>query len=236
MKVLNSTHLKILKHRFFMEYKIVGRPSYSLLELKLRDGEEIVAETGAMVYMNNVELKTEMKGGLFKGLKRSLLGGESLFLNRFVSRGEGLIGLAPPYQGDVIHIPLNGRIFAQSGAFLASTPEINIDTKWGGAKTFFGGEGLFLLKLEGSGDLFLSSFGSIEEIQVDGSLRVDTGHIVAFEDTLDFKVSRVGGLKATFLSGEGLVVDFKGSGRLWIQTRSISDYIGWLSSLIPTKD
>lgn len=219
-----------------MEHRIIGRPSYSLLELKLRSGEEVVAETGAMVYMRNVELKTEMKGGLLSGLKRSLLGGESLFLNRFVSKGEGIIGLAPPYQGDIIHIPLRGRIFAQSGAFLASSPEISIDTKWGGAKTFFAGEGLFLLKLEGMGDLFLSSFGSIEEIQVDGNLRVDTGHIVAFEDTLNFKISRAGGLKTTLLSGEGLVADFSGSGKVWIQTRSISDYVGWLSSLIPTKD
>ena len=219
-----------------MEYRIVGRPSYSLLELKLGNGEEVVAETGAMVYMRNVELKTEMKGGLLGGLKRSLFGGESLFLNRFISRGDGLIGLAPPYQGDIVHVPLRGKIFAQSGAFLASSPEISIDTKWGGAKTFFAGEGLFLLKLDGEGDLFLSSFGSVEEIQVDGILRGDTGHIVAFEDTLDFKISRAGGLKATLLSGEGLVADFRGGGKVWIQTRSIADYVGWLSSLIPKKD
>ncbi|WP_202320249.1 TIGR00266 family protein [Archaeoglobus neptunius] len=218
-----------------MEYRIVGRPSYSLVELKLKNGEEVVAETGAMVYMKNVELKTEMKGGLLGGLKRSLLGGESLFLNRFVSKGDGLIGLAPPYQGDIVHLSLNGRIFAQSGAFLASSPDVSIDTKWGGAKTFFSGEGIFLLKLEGSGDLFLSSFGSIEEIEVDGTLRVDTGHIVAFEDSLSFRVTKAGGLKATLLSGEGLVVDFSGSGRVWIQTRSVADYVGWLSSLLPTK-
>ena len=219
-----------------MEHRIIARPSYSLLELKLGSGEEVVAETGAMVYMRNVELKTEMKGGLLSGLKRSLLGGESLFLNRFVSKGDGLIGLAPPYQGDIIHVPLNGRIYAQSGAFLASSPEITIDTKWGGARTFFAGEGLFLLKLDGSGDLFLSSFGGIEEIEVDGSLVVDTGHIVAFDNTLNFKVKKVGGLKATILSGEGLVAEFSGSGKVWIQTRSVSDYIGWISSLLPSRD
>ncbi len=219
-----------------MEHRIVARPSYSLLELKLRTGEEVVAETGAMVYMKNVELKTEMKGGLLGGLKRTLLGGESLFLNRFVSKGDGLIGLAPPYQGDIIHVPLNGRIYAQSGAFLASSPEISIDTKWGGAKTFFAGEGLFLLKLEGSGELFLSSFGGIEEIEVDGNLVVDTGHIVAFDDNLSFKVRKVGGLKATILSGEGLVAEFSGTGKVWVQTRSVSDYIGWISSLLPSRD
>jgi len=219
-----------------MEYRIVCRPSYSLLELRLEDGEEVVAEAGAMVYMKNVELKTEVKGGIFGGLKRALLGGETFFTNRFVARGKGLLGLAPRYNGDVVHIPLEGRIFAQSGAFLASTPEVEIDTKWGGGRTFFAGEGLFLLKLEGSGDVFLASFGGVEELDVDGSLIVDTGHIVAFEDGLDFDVRRVGGLKATLLSGEGLVAEFRGQGKVWIQTRSIAEYIGWISSLMPKRD
>ncbi len=219
-----------------MEYRIVCRPSYSLLELKLRDGEEVIAEAGAMVYMKNVELKTEVKGGLFGGLKRALLGGESFFINRFVARGEGLLGLAPKYNGDIAHIPVRGRLFAQSGAFLASTPDIEIDTKWGGGRTFFAGEGLFLLKLEGDGDVFLSSFGGVEEIEVDGSLIVDTGHIVAFEDSLDFDVRKVGGLKATLLSGEGLVAEFRGQGKVWIQTRSVGEYIGWLASLLPKRD
>jgi uncharacterized protein (TIGR00266 family) len=177
-----------------------------------------------------------MKGGLLSGFKRTLMGGESFFINRFVSRGEGLLGLAPSYQGDIVHLNVDGKIYAQSGAFLASSPEIDIDTKWGGAKTFFAGEGLFLLKLEGHGDLWLSSFGGVENIDVDGRLKVDTGHIVAFEESLDYSISRAGGLKATLLSGEGLVAEFKGSGKVWIQTRSIGDYIGWLSSLIPTRD
>jgi len=218
-----------------MNYRILSRPSYSLLELELSDGEEILAEPGAMVYMRNVELSPTMKGGLFGSLKRMMLGGESFIVNRYVSRGKGLIGLAPPYQGDITAIKLSGRIYAQSGAFLASSPTVNIDVKWGGAKTFFAGEGLFLLKLEGSGDLFLSAFGGIEVIDVDGKLAVDTGHIVAFDDSLKFSVKPVGGLKATLLSGEGLIAEFSGNGKVWIQTRSISEYIGWLSSLLPSR-
>ncbi|MBO8182739.1 MAG: TIGR00266 family protein [Archaeoglobus sp.] len=219
-----------------MKHRILSRPSYSLLELELESGEEVQAETGAMVYMRNVELKTEMKGGLFGGLKRSLLGGESFFINRFVSKGKGLLGLAPRYQGDIVHIPMDGRMYAQSGAFLASSPEIEVDTKWGGTKTFFAGEGLFLLKLDGSGDLWLSSFGGIEEVEVEDYLKVDTGHIVAFGEGLDFKISRAGGLKATLLSGEGLVAEFRGSGKVWIQTRSVGEYVGWLASLLPKRD
>ncbi|MEM1958172.1 MAG: TIGR00266 family protein [Archaeoglobaceae archaeon] len=218
-----------------MNYRILSRPSYSLLEIELADGEEVLAEPGAMVYMKNVELSPTMKGGVFGAMKRAFLGGESFLINRYVSKGKGLLGLAPAYQGDVTHIKLSGRIYAQSGAFLASSPTVDIDIKWGGAKTFFAGEGLFLLKLEGSGDLFLSSFGGIEMIEVDGKLSVDTGHIVAFEDSLDFKVRGAGGLKATLLSGEGLVAEFNGKGKVWIQTRSISEFVGWLSSLLPSR-
>ncbi|MDK2877042.1 MAG: hypothetical protein PWQ22_1452, partial [Archaeoglobaceae archaeon] len=211
-----------------MKHRILSRPSYSLLELELENSEEVLAESGAMVYMRNVDISPEMKGGLLSGLKRSFLGGESFFVNRFVSKGKGLLGLSPSYNGDIAHIKLLGKLYAQSGAFLASSPDLKIDVKWGGAKTFFAGEGLFLLKLEGSGDLFLSSFGGIEEINVDGSLSVDTGHIVAFEETLDFRIRKAGGLKATIFSGEGLVAEFSGEGKVWIQTRSIAEYIGWL--------
>jgi len=218
-----------------MRYEILSKPSSSLLKLTLDAGEEVIAETGAMVFMNGVKLKTETKGGLFGGLKR-MIGGESFFINRFVAeRSNSVLGLAPPYQGDIVPIELKTTLYAQSGAFLAGTADIDISAKWGGAKTFFAGEGLILLKITGVGDVFLSSFGGIEELEVDGEMVVDTGHIVAFEDTLDFTVSRAGGLKATLLSGEGLVAKFRGRGKVWIQTRSISDYIGWLSSLIPER-
>ena len=219
-----------------MRYEILARPSYSLLKLYLARDEEVIAETGAMVFMNGVKLKTEMKGGLLGGLKRAI-GGESFFVNRFVAeKNNALLGLDPPYQGDVTQIEVNGRLYAQSGAFLAGSPDLDVSTKWGGARTFFAGEGLILLKIEGSGDVFLSSFGGIEELEVDGELVIDTGHIVAFEERLDFAISRAGGLKATLLSGEGLVAKFRGNGRVWIQTRSISDYIGWLASLMPSRD
>ena len=218
-----------------MDFKILSRPSYSLLELNLEDGEEIQAETGAMVYMKNIKLKTEMKGGILGSLKRALLGGESFFINRFVSIGNGLLGLAPSYNGDITHISLsNETIYAQSGAFLACSPEIEIDWKWGGARMFFAGEGLILLKLYGSGSLFLSSFGGLEKIELkDERVMIDTGHVVAFTDGLHYTIRRAGNLKATLLSGEGLVVEFSGTGTVWVQTRSIAAYLGWLSSLLP---
>ncbi|WP_297535747.1 TIGR00266 family protein [Thermococcus sp.] len=222
-----------------MRYEILHRPSFSLLRVELEDGEAVQAETGAMVYMSpNIKIETKMKGGLLGALKRSALGGESFFINTFrTERRNGEIGLAPSYPGDIEAFELSGTLYAQSGAFLASSEDVRIDTKWGGAKTFFGREGLFLLKLTGEGYVFLSSFGAIQRKELrDEKFIVDTGHIVAFSEGLDFKVRKVGGLKSTFLSGEGLVAEFRGTGTLYIQTRSVDGFVGWLVPFLPKKE
>lgn len=218
-----------------MEYKILYRPTYSLLEITLERGEEIFSEAGAMVYCSpTIEISTSMKGGIFGAFKRKLLGGESLFINKYVAREKGCVGLAPPYQGDVMAKELNGEFYVQSGGFLACTSGVDIDTKWGGAKTFFAREGLFLLKLHGNGKVFISSFGAIHEVEIKGEeFTIDTGHIVAFEQGLDFKVRPVGGIKTTLLSGEGLVAKFSGVGKVYVQSRSVDHYLGWLASLLP---
>jgi len=145
-----------------MRYEIIQRPSFSLVEVELEEREAIKAEPGAMVHMSptiKIETKT---GGIFKALKRSMLGGESIFINTFrAEEGKGNIGLAPAYMGDIAALEIRETLYTQSGAFLASSETIEIDTKFGGAKTFFSREGLFLLKLSGDGTVFLSSFGGI---------------------------------------------------------------------------
>jgi uncharacterized protein (TIGR00266 family) len=95
-----------------------------------------------------------------------------------------------------------------------------VNSKWGGAKAFFGGEAVIMLKCTGSGDLWLSSYGAIHEVDVEGSYTVDTSHIVAFEDTVDFTIGKTGSMKSLFLSKEGLVCKFTGHGKVWIQTRN----------------
>ncbi len=122
-----------------MKYSIVHRPGFSLLEVELQPGEAVQAEAGAMVHMSpKVHIETKVKG-VFGALKRSMLGGESTFLNTFRAEGgPGTVGLAPSYPGDIEAFELDGTLYAQSGAFLVSTGGINIDTKWGGAKTFLG--------------------------------------------------------------------------------------------------
>lgn len=222
-----------------MEHSITHRPSFALLEVDLDAGESIKAEAGAMVsHTDGIEITTHRgDDGLLGAVKRTVLGEESFFQNTFTAAERGHVTLAPPIPGDVIRHDLNDEtLYVQSGSYLAADESIAIDTDFGGAKTLFGGEGLFLLRLSGTGPTFLSSYGAIEEKTLDPGDRyvVDTGHVVAFEESLDFSVERVGGLKSTLFSGEGLVCTFEGSGRLWLQSRSQDAFLAWLIPKLPT--
>ena len=223
-----------------MKIDIRYQPAYSLAIVGLGPDESIQAEAGAMVSMtSNIEVETSMKGGLLGAVTRSVLGGETLFANTFTSRGgAGEITLAPSLPGDVSALAIrNETLYVQSGSFLAGAPEINLDLKWGGARTFFGSEGLFLLRATGTGPLILSSYGAIHKVTLDGRqpFICDTGHVVAFTERLAFDVRRVGNWKSTILSGEGLVCEFKGAGDLYLQTRSTQAFLSWLIPRIPGR-
>ncbi|HEY59611.1 MAG TPA: TIGR00266 family protein [Anaerolineae bacterium] len=221
-----------------MKVEILYRPSYSVAKVALDAQEGIVVETGAMVAMSpGLEIETKMRGGFLKSLARSVLGGESFFINTFRSTSTGSeIMLAPTLPGDVFTIELSSETYlVQSGSFLASGEAVTTDTKWGGAKTFFGGEGLIMLRCAGTGTLVLSSYGAIHELELDDGEKftVDTGHLVAFNDRVGFKIRAIGGLKTTFLGGEGLVVDLTGPGKVLMQTRSVGAFLEWLIPRIP---
>ncbi|MCH7699989.1 MAG: TIGR00266 family protein [Chloroflexi bacterium] len=215
-----------------MNYEVKYGPAYALGIVSLEAGEKIQAETGAMVSMSDtIKIETGMKGGLLSGLKRSVLGGESFFLNTFEAEQAGEVTIAPALPGDIMVLELTGQpVLVQSGSFLAATPEIEIDTKWGGGKTFFSREGLFLLRCTGTGTLFLSSYGAIHLVELDAGQRyvVDTGHMVAFDDTVTYDVGRVGSWKSTLLGGEGLVCKLTGPGRFYLQTRNPESFVAWL--------
>ncbi len=216
-----------------MKYEIIGKPSYSMIDVKLEAGEKIMAESGAMVSMSsNVKMETKARGGMLSSLKRSVLGGESFFLNTFYAENDdGEISLAPMMVGDVHAIELVGQnVYVRSGSYLASFGDFTIDTKWGGAKTFFGGEGLFLLKITGTGTLFVSAYGAIVDKNIEGSYTIDTSHIVAFDETLRFNVKKAGNWKSFFFSGEGLVCNFQGNGKVFIQTRNLDAFVSWMRS------
>jgi uncharacterized protein (TIGR00266 family) len=223
-----------------MQVEVMYRPSYSIARVQLTPNEGIQTETGAMVGMSaGVTVETQMRGGLLKSLARSVLGGESFFINTLRAPAQGgEVMLAPTLPGDVFTLNLQGEaLLVQSGSYMASSQEISTDTKWGGSKSFFGGEGLIMLRCQGQGTLILSSYGAIHELVLaPGQVyTVDTGHLVAFDERMGFKVRPVGGLKATFLGGEGLVVDLTGPGRVLMQTRSVGAFLDWLLPKLPKQ-
>jgi len=221
-----------------MQIEILYRPAYSFGVIKLNPNEQVRVEGGSMVGMSSgVTLETKAAGGVLKSLARSVLGGESFFQNIYkASASGGEVSVAPALPGDLFAMNLqNEKLMVQSGSYVASEMVIELDTKWGGAKTFFASEGLIMLRASGSGQLVLSSYGAIHEMNLaaNQSYSVDTGHLVAFTEGMGFKVRRVGGLKSTLFSGEGLVVDLTGPGRVLLQTRSTDAFLSWLIPKLP---
>lgn len=222
-----------------MEYDILHKPSYALARVKLNQREQLQAETGAMVSMSDsIKMDTSTRGGIFGGLRRSVLGGESFFVNTFTAEQAGEVTIAPALPGDIEALELQGEtLLVQSGSFLAATMNIEVDSQWGGARSFFSKEGLFLLRCSGRGLLFVSSYGAIHRIDLGPGERytVDNGHMVAFDDSVRYEVGRSGGWKTTLLGGEGLVCKLEGPGRFYMQTRSEDAFLSWLAPKVGNK-
>lgn len=221
-----------------MKIDIRYRPAYALGVITLEGNEEIRVEGGSMVSMSaSVTLETGATGGFLKSLGRSLLGGESFFQNTFRAPGEGgQLTVAPALPGDLFTLDLTGdNLLVQSGAYVASEMGLEVSTKWGGARTFFASEGLIMLHVAGTGKLLLSSYGAIHSLELKEGQQytIDTGHLVAFSEEMGFDVRRVGGMKSTLFSGEGLVVDLTGPGRVLMQTRSADAFLAWLIPQLP---
>lgn len=221
-----------------MDIDVKYGPAYAMAIVTLDHKEQIEVESGAMVGMSpELEMQTEAKGGFLKSIGRSMFGGESFFLNTFTASTHGeIIALAPPLPGDIAVIEMRGEtLMVQSGSYLASSAGITVDTKWSGAKTFFGSEGLIMLRISGTGTLIISSYGAIHhmELAAGEEFVVDTGHLVTFEEHLDFNVKKVAGWKSTLFSGEGLVIELKGPGSLTLQSRSQDSFLSWLIPQLP---
>ena len=221
-----------------MNIELKYQPSYTLGIVTLGPGEEIQVEGGSMVSMSpDVTIETKARGGLLKSLGRAMLGGESFFQNTFKASSQGgEITVAPALPGDMHVVQLNNNgMVVQSGSYVASENGVSVDTKWGGAKTFFASEGLIMLQISGQGKAILSSYGAIHELDLATGQRytVDTGHLVAFSQNMGFNVRAVGGIKSTLFSGEGLVVDLTGPGKVLLQTRSTDAFLSWLLPKLP---
>jgi uncharacterized protein (TIGR00266 family) len=223
-----------------MNIEILERPANSIAHIRLSAGESLTAEGGSMVAMHGtmqMDTTTHKKGrsGIGKALKR-MLARESFFLNHYTaSANDQYLLLAPTLNGDIIHLSLGGAasdspdvekvnspsLIVEGGSFLANSSDINMDMSWQGVKNLFSGEGLFWLKFDGQGDVLANAFGCVYSIDVDGEYNVDTSHIVAFEDSLSFNLSKVGdSWIKSFVGGEGLTCKFKGKGRVWCQSHS----------------
>jgi uncharacterized protein (TIGR00266 family) len=221
-------------------WEVLHQPSFSLAVVQLQAEQSILAEAGAMVSMSaNIELQSQMKGGLMGALKRAA-GGESAFVSTFTARGgPGEVTLAPGAPGDIAGLELNNQVFyVQSSSYLAGDASLTVDTKWGGAKSFFGGEGLFVLQVTGAGLLLISSFGAIHRKRLQAGERyvVDTGHLVAWEGTTQYTLRKAAaGFFRSMMSGEGIVVEFSGPGEILIQTRNLQAFAGLLKPFFPSQ-
>lgn len=226
-----------------MLIELVQGPGNTAAKVSLSEGDICTAEAGAMIAMSrNTDITTttmkKKKGGLFKAAKR-LLAGESLFLNHFEAiNGEAEVILGTDLSGDMKVLPLeNETMIVQGGSFLACEEGLDIDLGWQGFKSLLSGESIFWLHIKGSGQLVMSSFGAIYPVDVDGEYIVDSGHIVAFDETLDFSITKAGkSWLHSFLGGEGLVCKFEGRGVVWCQSHNPASFGKALTSgLRPRK-
>lgn len=222
-------------------WKIEHQGAFALAVVDLKAEQAISAEAGAMVSMSaNIDLHSEMKGGVFGALKRAV-GGESAFVSTFTAKGgPGEVTFAPGAPGDIAGIEVQNQAFCvQSSSYLAGDTALQVDTKFGGAKSFFGGEGLFVLQVSGTGLLLVSSFGSIHRkvLRPGEQYVVDTGHLVAWEAQMQYQLQKAAksGFFRSFLSGEGMVAAFTGPGEILIQTRNLAAFAGLLQRFFPSQ-
>ncbi len=223
-----------------MQHQIMQKPDFAAVRITFEQpGEQLLVESAAMLARDSaMTMQTQIQGGILAAAKRKMLGGESVFQNTFTATAPGqTLWVAPGAEGDVEVVHLDGRapLFLASGAFLASAATVSLDTKWQGARGFFSGAGLFLLMAQGQGPLFFAAYGGIHAIDVGPAGYIcDTSHVVGFTAGLQYSVTRVGGLKSLFFSGEGLVCHFTGQGRLWISTRNPGGLVSFLQPFRPT--
>jgi uncharacterized protein (TIGR00266 family) len=225
-----------------LKYEIKYRPSYSLLEIQLAPNQLVRAEAGAMTYMSpNIQVNTHMREkGLLDTLKVSFLGGQSFFVNDYVAvSAPGKIGLVSAPLGDIqrLEITQGNGFIVQKSAYVASAPTVDLDIQWQGFTKGLFGQGLFMVKTTGQGDLFVNTFGAIDKhtLAVGESFIVDNFHLVAFSDTCQYEVRKFGGLKSTLLGGEGLVTNVTGPGDVYLQTKNLSEFADWLWTVLEPK-
>lgn len=222
-----------------MRVEVRHQPSFAVARLFLGSGETVKAESGAMAAMSNgITIEAKMEGGFMKALKRSALGGESFFVTTYsCTVPDGWVDVAAYLPGDiqVITVTPERGVAVTKGGWLANETSLAMDTKWGGAKNLFGGEGGFVAHMTGSGQVVVGSYGAMDlhELQPGEQFTVDSGHLVAYDDGIGMTTRTVSGLMTSMKSGEGLVCDMTGPGRVWTQSRNPGALVSWLTEVLP---
>ena len=226
-----------------MQYKIIGQ-TVPVVEVTLNKGETMYTQTGGMSYQTDgITMKTNARGGLMKGIGR-MFSGESLFMANFKEERDGaMVAFGTTVPGNIMPVDLSqmpNGITVQKGSFLCA--EDSIETSVTFSKKFsaglVGGEGFILQKAKGNGMLFLEVDGDpIEKELMPGEvLKVDTGNVVAFEQTVSYEVEMVKGIGNIFLGGEGLFLTrLVGPGKVILQSQNFGDFVGRIAPFIPNR-
>jgi uncharacterized protein (TIGR00266 family) len=225
-----------------MRYEIKGT-TLQTLDIFLGKGESVFTESGGMAWMvGDIDMKTDTRGGIMRGLARSLAG-ESLFLTTYASRSsEAMITFTPEAPGSIIPVELasgESRI-CQKDAFMVAqesvTLEIHFRKRLGAG--LFGGEGFILQKVSGPGLAWVEIAGEVRayELTAGQTMKVDPGHIAMYEPTVDYDIQRVKGVTNILFGGEGLfLATLTGPGKIWLQSLPLSNLAAKLSKYIPSK-
>lgn len=229
-------------------HEVTHGPSFAMLRVDVQPGQVLVAEAGAMVARHQrVQMEVKLNAGRAPGffakvvafliaMIRKLIGGETFFVNHFTSASPGSVWIAPTMAGHIQHRRMNGETLVLStGAYLAHMGDLDLKLKFGGLRGLLAKEGAFFLQVSGHGDLWFTSYGGVQVVDVNGSFVVDNGHLVGYEGQLTFNIrSAGGGLMGFVASGEGLICEFQGQGRLYIQSRNVDALVSWLSPFLPS--
>jgi uncharacterized protein (TIGR00266 family) len=230
-----------------LSHEITHGPSFAMLRIDLQPGQTLVAEAGSMVARNQqvamqAKLNASSSAGFFAVLKalfvaliRKFVGGETFIVNHFTTPSAASVWLAPAMAGHISYRRLRGEsLVLSTGAYLAHSGNVDIRLKFGGLRSLLAKEGAFFLEIGGEGDLWFTSYGGIEIIEIAGPFMIDNGHLVGYEGQLSFEIgSAGGGLVGLFASGEGLVCSFTGRGKVYVQSRNLGSLLNWLSPMLP---
>lgn len=215
-----------------MQTEIRNRPAFANILVALEPGDRLVAEADAMATMSaTVEMSTRWSGGPMRAVLKRVFGGESLFVNEYTTATAGEIVLTQPLPGDIECIELAGTtMYLQPGAFIACDAGVKLELGYAGFKSLIAGEGLFRLKVRGQGRVWFGAYGGIFSRDIDAEYIVDSGHLIAYEPSIQINVGLAGGLINSFLSGEGVITRLKGPGKIYMQSRNFGALAAWTNS------